>query len=122
MQPTFSPKFSITFDLESAEMNYIILMKKHQGSLKQAFDANKDSLLGMGSEFRKISTVEQIFKHHPIWPRMKSILTNGSHWLLEPLDKDLQKADVNKAIEFGNHKDASNNPILLCELIKKDVR
>ncbi len=75
----------------------------------------------MGSEFKKISTVEQIFKHHPIYPQMKSILTNGSHWLLEHLDEDLKKADVNKAIEFGNHKGTSNNPFLLRKLVKKDV-
>ncbi len=97
-------------------------MKRLQGSLKQALDTNKDSPLGMGSEFRKISTVKQIFKHHPIWPRMKSILANGSHWPLEHLDKDLQKADVNSTIEFVNHKGTSNNPVLLRELVEKDFR
>ncbi len=40
-QPS-APEFSFTFDLKSAKKNYIILMKRHQGSLKWALDANKD--------------------------------------------------------------------------------
>jgi hypothetical protein len=50
---------------------------------------------------------------------MKSILTNGSHWPLEHLDKDLQKADVSEAIEFRNHKGASNNLGSYANLSKK---
>ncbi len=70
------PEFSFTFNLESTKKNYIILMKKHCGSLQRALDANSNSPLGMGSEFWKIPTIKVIFKHHPIWPRMKRILTN----------------------------------------------
>ena len=53
---------------------------------------------------------------------MKRILTKGLHWPLEDLTEDLQIADVNKAIEFGNHKSATNNPVLLQELVEKDVK
>jgi hypothetical protein len=116
------PEFSFTFDLESAKKNYIILMKKHRGSLQPALDANSNSPLEIESEFWKIPTIEVIFKHHPIWPQMKRILTNGSHWPLEELDKNLRIEDVNKAIDLGNHKSTTNNPILLRELVEKDVK
>ncbi len=53
---------------------------------------------------------------------MKWILTNGSHWPLEELDKNQRIADVDEAIEFGNCKGATNNPIPLQELIEKDVK
>ncbi len=53
---------------------------------------------------------------------MKRILTNGSHWPLEELDKNLRIEDVNKAIDLGNHKSTTNNPILLRELVEKDVK
>jgi hypothetical protein len=53
---------------------------------------------------------------------MKRILTNRLHWPLEHISKELQIADVNKAIEFGSHKGANNNPCLLRKLIKKDVK
>jgi hypothetical protein len=92
------PEFSFTFDLESTKKNYIILLKKHCGSLQRALDANSNSPLGMGSEFGKIPAIEVMFMHHPIWLQMKRILTNGLHWPLEELNKSLQIADVNEAI------------------------
>jgi hypothetical protein len=76
----------------------------------------------MGSEFRKIPTIEVIFMHHPIWPQMKRILTAGLHWPLEELDKNLQIADANKAIKFGNHNGATKNPVPLQELVEKDFK
>ncbi len=116
------PEFSFTFNLESAKKNYIILMKKHRGSLQRALDANSKTPLGMGSEFMKILTIKVIFMHHPIWPQMKRILTDGLHWPLEELNKNQQMADVDKAIKFGNHKGATNNPVPLQELVEKDVK
>jgi hypothetical protein len=53
---------------------------------------------------------------------MKRILTDGSHWPLEELNKNLQIADVNEAINVGNHKGATNNPIHLQELFERDVK
>jgi hypothetical protein len=53
---------------------------------------------------------------------MKETLDNGSHWPLHDLNNDLQAADVAKAIEFGNHKGANENPALLHKLIEKDVK
>jgi hypothetical protein len=61
-----APEFLFTFGLESAEKNYIILRKRHPGSLQRALDANRDSPLGRGSEFRKIPTIKHFFQHHPI--------------------------------------------------------
>ncbi len=53
---------------------------------------------------------------------MKRTLTNRLHLPLEDLAEDLRIADVNKAIKFGNHKGATNNPVLLQELVEKDVK
>jgi hypothetical protein len=57
--------------MENAKKNYIILMKKYKGSLQRALDASSSSPLGMGSEFWKIPTIEPLFWHHPICPRIK---------------------------------------------------
>jgi hypothetical protein len=116
------PNFSFTFDMESAKKNYIILMKKHKGSLQCGLDANSSSPLGMGSEFRKIPTIKPLFWHHPIWPRMKQILTHGLHWPLDDLPEEQRIPNVCKAIEFSNPKGATNNPDLLRELVEKDVK
>ncbi len=53
---------------------------------------------------------------------MSQILTNGSEWSLEPLDKERRLEDVNKALAFGNHKRASLQPDLLRKLVTKDVQ
>jgi len=108
--------------LESAEKNFITLMKKYGGSLQRALDANGRSPLGMGLEFRAPKIIEPLYRHHPIWPRTKHILTYGSHWPLEELPEEQRVADVEEAINFGNHKGATNDPILLCELVEKDVK
>jgi hypothetical protein len=107
--------------MESAEKNYIILMKKYGGSLQGALNANSRSPLRMGSEFRATKIIEPLYRHHPIWPRIKQLLTYGFHWPLEELPEELRVANVEEAINFGNHKGATNNPVLLRELVEKDV-
>jgi hypothetical protein len=52
---------------------------------------------------------------------MTQILQNGSKWPLEPLNEDSKRADVNKALAFGNHKGALMQPELLKKLVSKDV-
>ena len=49
-------------------------------------------------------------------------MLENSHWPLEDLPEELQIADVKEAIAFGNHKGATNNPVLLRELVEKDVK
>ena len=52
---------------------------------------------------------------------MKDILTNGSTWPLEDLDKNSRAIDIEEALEKGNHGGASKNPELLRKLVEKDV-
>ncbi len=46
---------------------------------------------------------------------------HGSNWPVNKLDNNMQKKDVNKALTFGNHKGATSQPLLLQQLIVKDV-
>jgi hypothetical protein len=52
---------------------------------------------------------------------MEGILTNGSKWSLEELSEETRVSNLNDALTFGNHKDASKKPDLLLKLIGKDV-
>jgi hypothetical protein len=52
---------------------------------------------------------------------MSHILTNGSEWPLEPLDKECRHKDVNKGLAFDNHKGALLQPNLLRKLVTKDI-
>jgi hypothetical protein len=46
---------------------------------------------------------------------------HGSNWPLNKLDDNTQKKDVNKVLNFGNHKGVTSQPLLLHQLIVKDV-
>jgi hypothetical protein len=53
---------------------------------------------------------------------MSQILTNGSEWPPEPLDKECRLKDINKALAFGNHKGVSVQPDILRKLVTKDIQ
>ena len=119
-KPT-KPEFAFDMSMEAAERNFLLL-KKYDGSLAVALQAQGDSPLSMGSEFRPLDVLQTIYGRHPIWERMVSLLKNGSTWPLDPIDEGLRQSDLQEALEFGNHKGAKQNPELLLELVSKDVK
>ena len=114
------PEFTFELTREAALKNYLVL-KKYNLHLGNALEAQKNTPLKYGSEFREPSKLEKVFKHHPYWEHLKTILTNGSDWPLTKLDEDKRKEDLAEALKYGNHKGASENPDQLRELIQKDV-
>jgi hypothetical protein len=115
------PLFASEFSLEAANKNFILLTRKFGGDLSKALLAQSDSPLGYGSEFKPIETLELIFRNHPSWSQMKQVLTNGSKWPLQPLDKDDRIKDVEEALVFGNHKGAVKQQDLLMKLVTNNV-
>lgn len=115
------PKFQFELTKEAAAKNLCVL-SKYKLDLSAALEAQRDSPLGYGSEFRTVNVLSNIYGMHPVWPRMQSILLNGSSWPLEPLDNASRLKDVEEALLFGNHNGASNNPELLKQLVGKDVK
>ena len=124
MPITKMAEHDFVFDLSmaAAEKNADLLLNKYGGKLADAIDANKHSILGYGSEFRPVEVLTKIYKNHPVWDRMKSILSNGSDWPLETIDESQRIADVEAAISFGNHKGAEERREELAELVSNDVR
>ena len=119
-QPS-KPIFAFKFSLEAANKNFNLLMRKFGGDLSKALLAQSDLHLGCGSKFKPIETLELIFKNHPSWSLMKQVLTHGSKWPLEPLDKDDRIKDVKEALVFGNHKGAVKQQDLLVKLVTDDT-
>jgi hypothetical protein len=115
------PEFSFELTSEAAHKNYLVLKNRYKLDLKAALDANSSSPLGCGSEFKDPKVLEPFFKFCPFWPRLKSILVNGSDWQLEDLDEEKRVSDLKEALAFGNHKGATNKPELLRELVNNDV-
>ena len=115
------PEFSFDFTEEGKEHNLAIL-RKYDFDLGKALEAQQSSSLGYGKEFKPPAVLEEVFGYHPLWPRMKSILTTGSKWPVTTINEDERQQDILDALAFGNHKGASTKPELLKKLIAKDVK
>ena len=53
---------------------------------------------------------------------MEHLLIKGSKWPLTELSKRDRIEDLNKALQFGNHKGALQKPELLKKLISNDIK
>ena len=115
-------EFKFELSSEAADKNASVLFGKYSGNLSDAIDANSRSTLGYGSEFRPIEVIAEIYKNHPVWDRMKNILSRGSDWPLDPIEEEQRVADVDEALSFGNHKGAKDRSNELADLVEKDVR
>jgi hypothetical protein len=106
------PEFKFKLTMAAAKKNYLILGK---------YNFDLAAAIAYGSEFRKRDVLRPLLSMHPLWPKLEDILTNGAQYPLEPLEEELRVKDLKLALEFGNHKGASNKPDLLVELVKKDI-
>ncbi len=115
------PEFIFELTEEAAKKNFLSL-KNYNFHLEKAIRAQQSSLLGYGSQFRSPEMLRKIFKHHPLWAQMKDLLIDGSKWPLSELSESERIADLTEALAFGNHKGASQKPVLLKKLISDDIR
>ena len=53
---------------------------------------------------------------------MQKILKNGSDWPLQNMDNNTRATNLTEALEFQNHKGATENQDLLLNLCSKDVK
>jgi hypothetical protein len=114
------PDFEFSLTREAALKNFCILLR-HQGDLGKAIQHQHTSPVGYGSEFRPVKILEPLLRLHPYWPKVKSLLTQGSIWPLHEISEEGWQEDVREALEFGNHKQAQLYPELLTSLIVDDV-
>ena len=114
------PEFVFRFDGEAAEKNMCVL-NKYDTNLERAIQAQNDSPLVYGSEFRCVRPLESLFYSHPNWRRMQLILGSGSEWTLDDLAPIMRLRDLKEAKDFGNHTGPVSDPSLPRNLIEGDV-
>ena len=118
-QKMMNPSFIFKMSSEAAKENWKILSSFN--NLGSALDSQKESQLSYGSEFRKPSLLQHIFKHHPLWSRLKDQLQNGVKFPLEELNKEERKKDLLEGLDFGNHKGVSSDAELFKQMMNSDV-
>jgi hypothetical protein len=107
-----APLFHFEPSREAAHKNYC-LMKRFNYNIEKALEAQQNSPLGYGSEFRMAATLAPLLGLHPNWDCFKILLKEGSDLHFEQLDEEKRKDDVKEALTFGNHKGTSTNPVHL---------
>ena len=115
-----TPEFKFEMSSKAAEENWKIL-EKYDNNLDRALSFQQETQLGYGSEFRDPDLLDLLLHHHPLWTRLKSQLKTGSYFPLKELSFEQRKLDLLEALDFGNHKGVSENPILFEKMMKNDV-
>jgi len=105
--------------LEAARANSSFMQQC--GGLRQAIEAQRGSSVYFGSEFRDAETLEPLLKSHFLWPRVRSLLTNGASYPLEPIDEEERLLDVAAAVKRGNHKSAKDNPEAFSKIVSDEI-
>ena len=96
-RPT-QPEFTFNLTPEAAAKNCLVLMKKYNGDLGASLEAQCNSIVGYGLEFKDVDILQKIFGRHLNWTLMSKILENRSEWPLEPLNEELRCNDVEAAL------------------------
>ena len=73
-----------------------------------------------GSEFREVSVVEELWRRHELWPKMRRILEEGVEYPLEDISEEERKNDLEYMMCRGNHK-SSMEPRVNTETLKKTM-
>ena len=60
--------------------------------------------LTLGSEFKPVNLLQQVFVQHPLWPCMSAALSVGVQFPLDDLSSHLQQRGVEEGLAFGNHR------------------
>ena len=116
-----APEFKFEL-LEEATKQNLAVLEKYDYNLGRALEAQQDSPLCPGKEFKPPDVLESVFGHHPLWQCTKDFLNDGSKWPLDKISKGERVKDLNEALTFGNNTGASAKPELLLKLIGKDVK
>ena len=79
------------------------------------------SQISHGSEFRSPSDLETLLSDHPLWPRLRDILSNGASFPLLPISDEDRAKDVAFHRDWGNHKSLSKYSSFIEPVINEDI-
>ena len=100
----------------------MILSQKFKLDLEAAIQAQSNSILGYGSEFRPVHSLKRLLHKHPLWSKFEKMLTVGADYPLEPMSEEDRLQDITDAMERGNHKSAKQKHQVLETKLFDEVR
>jgi hypothetical protein len=116
-----APPIIFECSLRAASVNWENI--RSAGGLDNLIRNSPFSPISYGSEFRESWRLAPLLHDHPLWPRFKNILDNGSVFpLMDPPPEDVRMQDFDRILEYGNHKSAKMNIDILNEHLSKEVQ
>jgi hypothetical protein len=119
-QTPSTSQFQFHLDHASAIHNRQIL-QAHDFDLASAIRSDGNSPLRFGSEFCPVSALEPPLGIHPLWPCIRALLLEGSHFSADPFPREECSQQGEAALSYGNHKGAIKAPDKVLELLNEDV-
>ena len=116
-------KISFSIDKDSIERNDIIF-ESLDYDFEKVTNANINTIITPGIEFRTQQTLTKIWKYHKDWKLISSILFNGADYPCQDLPSEKERVtDLEYMIQRGNHPSASDseNNTALIKNYKKEV-
>ena len=113
-------RFSFKNSNEAKQLNASIL-QSFDWDITKAIQAQPNSLVSFGSEFRSQNELDKLLSFHPLWTDFKEILTNGATFPLQPISKEERLLDLEFHLSRGNHKSAIKNDEALSKIIDNDI-
>ena len=104
------PVFMFEPTIKAAEHNRIFIQKC--GGVEQAIQAQANSPVSYGSEFRPTWCLHPLMNRHPLWFRTESLIFKGTKYPLTPIPDSVRKKDLAAAMTYGNHKSTKNSDTL----------
>jgi hypothetical protein len=99
----------------------LIILQCYHFNIDLAIQAQHNSSISYGSEFRPVSELSKIFSSHPLWKFLSTTLINGATFPLTHIPDDIRREDILFHKERGNHKLAITHSKKIQELIQEDV-
>jgi hypothetical protein len=91
---------------EAATTN-LDFLRQHDFHMNHAIASQPGSPVSFGSEFRPACLLEPVFKHHPLWSKVKSVIYQGAVFPLTSIEKADSDTENFFMLEYENHKFAS---------------
>ena len=118
-----APLFKLENTLEAAKINTEIL-KSHDWNFQKAIDAQENSIMQAGSEYRPLDDLECIFKYHKDWEKLKILLSKGVVYGFDKnkeYSEETRKSDLAAQLKKGNSKSTEGCEEIIHENYKKEI-
>ena len=96
-------------------------LRHYKWSLEDAIGRQEGTMIHPGSEFRQVEVVEELWRNHVLWSKMREIIQGGVDYPLDDISEEERKTDLEHMMRRENHL-LARRPIEIFVKLKKNYR